>query len=205
MLRECLAGRPYPRATREIQLSSFVLTFHILVMCRAYASFCGMLSRELPTKTLPSSIAWVFTYSLSITQPLQQSPTINTGYKRLNKITIKFDMELEPTKYIIVNYNFTISPFGYSVIRGVHGSDRVGFGPKPNSTRLNRFPKFGIRIRPNIGSDPIYRVIGLSESESSVSWVWASDWAGLFDRVKITENIFFWPFYLIYFQIELPN
>ena len=35
----------------------------------------------------------------------------------MNKITIKFDTELETTKYIIINYNFTISPFGYPVIK----------------------------------------------------------------------------------------
>ena len=29
-------------------------------------------------------------HTLSITQPLQSNPTINTGYKRLNEITIKF-------------------------------------------------------------------------------------------------------------------
>ena len=80
--------------------------------------------------------------------------------------------------------------------RGVHGSGWVDFGPKPNSTRLNRFPEFGIRIRLNIGSDPTYRVIGLSGSESSVSRVWASYWAGLFDKVKITENTFFRAFSL---------
>ena len=32
-------------------------------------------------------------HSLSITQPSQSNPTINTGYKRLNKITIKFGTE----------------------------------------------------------------------------------------------------------------
>ena len=26
-------------------------------------------------------------------------------------------MELKPTKYVVVNYNFTISPFGYSVTK----------------------------------------------------------------------------------------
>ena len=76
-------------------------------MCRAHTSFCRMLSRKLPMKTLLPSIAWVFTYSLSITQPLQLNPTINTGYKRLNKITIKFGTELKSTKHIVVNYNFT--------------------------------------------------------------------------------------------------
>ena len=55
MFRECLAGRPYPQATRETQLSPFVLTLRISIMCRAHASFCRMLSRELPAKTLQSS------------------------------------------------------------------------------------------------------------------------------------------------------
>ena len=108
MFRECLAGRPYPRATRETQLSPSVLTLRIPIMHRAYASFHGLLSRELPVKTFISSIAWVFTLSLSITQPLQLNPTINIWYKRLNKITNKFDTELKLTKYIVVNYNFTL-------------------------------------------------------------------------------------------------
>ena len=102
IFRECFAGRPYSRATRETQLSLSVLTLRILFMCRAYASFCGMLSRELLAKTLMSS------HTLSITQPLQLNPTINIGYKKLNKITIKFDTELKPTKHVVVNYNFTI-------------------------------------------------------------------------------------------------
>ena len=91
-----------------------VLTLHIPVMCRAYASFHKMLSRELPVKTLQSSICLSLhthtlslSLSLSYTQPLQLNPTINTGYKRLNKITIKFGTELKPTKHIVINYNFT--------------------------------------------------------------------------------------------------
>ena len=107
MFHRCLAGRPYPWDTRETHLSPFILTLCIPVMCRAHASFRGMLSREIPAKTLLSSIAWVFTHSLSITQPLQLNPTINTRYKKLNKITIKFGTELKPTKHIVVNYNFT--------------------------------------------------------------------------------------------------
>ena len=119
MFHKCLAGKPYPQATCETQLSPFVLTLRIPVICRAHASFRGMLSRELLKKTLLSSIAWVFTHSLSlsITQPLQLNPTINTGYKQLNKITIKFGTELKPTKHIVVNYNFTISSFGYFVTK----------------------------------------------------------------------------------------
>ena len=49
-------GKVYPRDTRETQLSPSILTFRIPVMCRAHASFRGMLSRELPVKTLLSSI-----------------------------------------------------------------------------------------------------------------------------------------------------
>ena len=98
MFRGCLARRPYPRDTRKTQLSPSVLTLYIPVICRAHASFHGMLSRELPAKTLLSSIACVFTYSLSITQPLQLNPTINTGYKRLNKIIIKFWHRIKANK-----------------------------------------------------------------------------------------------------------
>ena len=53
---ECLAGRPYPRDTRETQLSPSGLTLRIPVMCKAHVSFCRMLSRELPMKALQFSI-----------------------------------------------------------------------------------------------------------------------------------------------------
>ena len=49
---ECLVGKPYPQDTRETQLSPFGLTLRIPVMCKAHASFRGMLSRELPAKSL---------------------------------------------------------------------------------------------------------------------------------------------------------
>ena len=55
-------------------------------------------------------------HTLSITQPLQLNPRINTGYKQLNKITIKFGMELKLTKHIFVNYNFTMSFYDNSCI-----------------------------------------------------------------------------------------
>ena len=48
-----------------------------------------------------------YSLSLSNTQPLQWIPTINTGYKRLDNITIKFGTEYKPTKHNIVNNNFT--------------------------------------------------------------------------------------------------
>ena len=57
LTRECLARRPYPRDTRETQLSPSGLTLHIPVICKTHASFHGMLSRELPAKPLQSSVA----------------------------------------------------------------------------------------------------------------------------------------------------
>ena len=113
----CVAGRPYLRDTRETQLSPSGLTLRIPVVCKAHASFHGMVSRKLPAKPLQSSVAWVFTHSLSNTQPLQWNPTIDTGYRRLNNITIKFGTEYKPTKHNVVNNNFTISPFSYSMTK----------------------------------------------------------------------------------------
>ena len=43
-----------------------VLTLCNPVMCRAHVLLCGMLTRELPMKTLQSSMPWVFTQSLSL-------------------------------------------------------------------------------------------------------------------------------------------
>ena len=58
---ECLVGVSREGLTREILAKHNclhpALTLCILVMCKAHASFCGMLSRELPAKTLQSSIA----------------------------------------------------------------------------------------------------------------------------------------------------
>ena len=109
-------GRPYPRDTRETQLFPSVLTLQILVMCRAHASFRRMLSHEILAKTLQSSIC-LSLHTLSLTQPLQLNPTINKRYNRLNKITIKFGTKLKPTKYKVVNHNFTISLIDYFVTK----------------------------------------------------------------------------------------
>ena len=51
MSHEYLVGKAFLQDTRETQLSSFVLTFCIPVMCRAHALLYGMLSRKIPTKT----------------------------------------------------------------------------------------------------------------------------------------------------------
>ena len=59
--------------------------------------FTGSLLVSYPWKLLWSSmISWVFT--LSHTQPIQRNPTNNTGYIRLNRITIKFSMKLKSTQ-----------------------------------------------------------------------------------------------------------
>ena len=94
---ECFAGRPYPRNTRENQLSQFVMTLRIPIMCWAHASLREKSSRELLAKTpLIFDESWIFT--LSHTQPIQRNLTYNTGYIRLNRITIKFGTELKPTQ-----------------------------------------------------------------------------------------------------------
>ena len=54
---ECLAGVLREGLTRETQLSPSVLNLRIPVMCRAHASFRGMLSHEIPMKTFLASIA----------------------------------------------------------------------------------------------------------------------------------------------------
>ena len=107
MSRGCLMRRPYPRDTRETQLSPSVLTLRIPVICRAHALLRGMLSRKIPAK-ISSVFNSLSLHTLSLYHTtLQSNPTINTGYKRLIKITIKFGTELKSTKHIVVNHNFT--------------------------------------------------------------------------------------------------
>ena len=67
---EWFAGVSREGLTREILMRTSclhpILTLRIPVMCRVYASLRGMLTRELPMKTLQSSMPWVFTHSLSL-------------------------------------------------------------------------------------------------------------------------------------------
>ena len=63
------------------------------------------------------------------------------------------------------------------VFRAVHGSGQVGFGPDPDSTRLNRVTKIATRNRSDIWgrpSDSGHQLIG---SDWSVWRAWASIWA----------------------------
>ena len=113
----CFAGVSPEGLTREILTKhsclhlSWLFAFqscagHMYHLCRAYASFRRILSRELPAKTLLSSIAWVFTLSLYHT-----TLTIKSHNKyKVQKIEWNYNQiwhGIKPTKHIIVNYNFT--------------------------------------------------------------------------------------------------
>ena len=108
---ECLTGVSQKGLTHEILMRHNylhpVLTLHIPACASHMSRFARCLvarySRKLFSLQLLES-----SHSLSITQPLQSNPIINTRYKRLNRITIKFGTELKPTKHIVVNHNFTI-------------------------------------------------------------------------------------------------
>ena len=108
MSSECLAGRPYPRDTRETQLSPSDLTLRIPIMCKAHASFRGCLDASY-LRNLFSLQLLESSHSLSNTQPFQWNPTIKIEYKRLNNITNKFGTEYKPTKHNVVNNNFTMT------------------------------------------------------------------------------------------------
>ena len=72
--------------------------------------FAGCLVASYPWKLFSLQLlesSHTHSLSLSFTQLLKLNPTINTWYKILNKIIIKFGTKLKPTKYIVVNYNFT--------------------------------------------------------------------------------------------------
>ena len=108
MFREYLVRRPYPWDTRKIQLSlscpDSSYSNYVQGIC---ITSRDAYSRATCENTSIFNFLWVFTHSLSLTQPLQINLTWNTRYKRLNRITIKFGTELKPTKHIVVNYNFT--------------------------------------------------------------------------------------------------
>ena len=89
---------------------SWLFTFQLCA--RHMHHFAGCLVTSYPQKLfslqlLESSHTLYLSLFLSHTQSLQLNPTINTGYNKLNKITIKFGTELKPTKHIVANYNFT--------------------------------------------------------------------------------------------------
>ena len=68
---DCFTGISREGLTRETLPKTSclhpVLTLHIPVMCRAHASLRGMLTCELPAKTLQPSICLESSHSLSLT------------------------------------------------------------------------------------------------------------------------------------------
>ena len=74
-----------------------------IVACASHVVFRGLFTHELAANSPSSQIFTKLSHS-----NLTSNPTKNTG-KWLNKNTIKFDMELKPTKNIVVNHNFTRS------------------------------------------------------------------------------------------------
>ena len=120
---ECFAGISREGLTRKTLAKHnclhHVLILRIPVICREHASLCGMLTRKLPVKTLQSSICLESSHSLSLslTQPLQ----IKThNIYRVYKIEHNYNQiwhGIKANKNIVVNYNFTISPFAYSVTK----------------------------------------------------------------------------------------
>ena len=108
-----LAGVSREGLTREILARHSylhpVLTLRIPACVSHISHFMGCLVMRYPQKLFSLQLL-DSSHSLSITQPLQSNLTINTGYKRLNRITIKFGTELKPIKHIVVNHNFTVEP-----------------------------------------------------------------------------------------------
>ena len=113
---ECLAGVSWEGLTREIHARHsclhLVLTLHIPACASHMSHFAGCLVARYLRKLFSLQLL-ESSHSLSITQPLQSNPIINIGYKRLNRIIIKFGTELKPTKHIVVNHNFTIRPISF--------------------------------------------------------------------------------------------
>ena len=109
---ECLVGVSREGLTCEILMrhSYFHLAwlFAFQSCARHMLPFAGCLVASYP-QNLFSLQLLESSYSLSLfnTQPLQWNPTINTWYKRLNNITIKFGTKYKPTKHNVVNNKFT--------------------------------------------------------------------------------------------------
>ena len=95
MFRGYLAGRSCPQNTRENQLS-WLFAFQL---CAVHmASLRGKSSRKIPVNTPLIFNVALSLHTLSHTQLIQWNLTQNAGYIRLNKITIKFGIELKPTQ-----------------------------------------------------------------------------------------------------------
>ena len=101
LTRELLAKHSYLHLSWLFAFQSCVGHMHNFTGCLV----TSYLQKLFCLQSLESSLSHSLSLSLST---LKLNPTTNTGYKKLNKITIKFNTELKPTKHIVVNYNFTI-------------------------------------------------------------------------------------------------
>ena len=118
MFCECLAGRPYPQNTSENQLSPSCpdssYSSHVQDTCITSRDAYSLVTHE---STSIFNLPWVFTHSLCHTQPLQ----IKTQMKyKVQKIKHNYNQiwhGIKANKNIVVNYNFTISPFGNSMTK----------------------------------------------------------------------------------------
>ena len=115
--KECFAGRPYPWNTRENQLSpscpNSSHSSHVQGTCFTSRE---TYSRSTCENNFSLQLHWVFTHSLSHTTLTNKS---HIKY-RVHKIEQNYKQiwhRIKANKNIVVNYNFTISPFGYSVTK----------------------------------------------------------------------------------------
>ena len=133
---KCFVGISREGLTRKRLMKTsclhLVLTLRISVMCRAHASLHGKLTSELPVKTalvfncLESLHIHTHTHTLSLSLSLSHTHThttlINKSHMkyRVHKIEHNYNQiwhGIKASKNIVVNYNFIISPFGYSVTK----------------------------------------------------------------------------------------
>ena len=118
---DCFAGISREGLTRETLAKTSclhpILTLCILVICKAHASLRGKLNHEILMKT-----ALVFKrlslQSLSLSQTTLTNKSLNKY--RVHKIDHNYNQiwhGIKANKNIVVNYNFTVFPFGYSVTK----------------------------------------------------------------------------------------
>ena len=115
---ECFVGISREGLTRETFAKTAIIICHDSSHSSHVLSTCFTLREGFSRATYKNFFSLQFALSfhtLSYTQPLQRNPTQNTGYKRLNKITIKFGMKLKPTQNSWKSQLY--SPFGYSVTK----------------------------------------------------------------------------------------
>ena len=95
-----------------------VLTLRIPVMCRAHTSLRRKLTREILAKTASVFKCLKSSHTLSLSHTTLTNKT-HMKY-RVHKIEHNYNQiwhGIKANKNIVVNYKFTISPFGYSMTK----------------------------------------------------------------------------------------